>query len=59
MRAYFAYYVEIEKQIIETLGSSSKNLIARETARLINLHEASEGKNQLINLIKRIRKLTV
>jgi hypothetical protein len=59
MRASFADYADIEKQTIETLGSSSKNLIARETAKLINLHDDSEGKTQMTNLIELIKKLTV
>ena len=59
MRASFEDYAEIEKQVIETLGSSSKNLIARETAKLINLQDDSEGKTQMTNLIELIKKLTV
>ncbi|MCF0055387.1 ATP-dependent endonuclease [Dyadobacter sp. CY356] len=59
MRASFADYADIEKQTIETLGSSSKNLIARETAKLINLHDDSEGKTQMTGLIGRIKKLTL
>jgi putative ATP-dependent endonuclease of OLD family len=59
MRASFADYADIEKQTIETLGSSSKNLIARETAKLINLHDDSEGKTQMTKLIELIKKLTV
>lgn len=59
LRASFADYADLEKQTIETLGSSSKNLIARETAKIINLTVESEGKNQMINLIELIKKLTV
>lgn len=59
MRASFADYADIEKQTVETLGSSSKNLIARETAKLINLHDESEGKTQMSKLIELIKKLTV
>ncbi len=59
LRASFADYADIEKLTIETLGSSSKNLIARETGKLINLTVESEGKNQMINLIELIKKLTV
>ncbi len=59
LRASFADYSYIEKQTIETLGSSSKNLIARETAKIINLHYDSEGKAQMICLIDFIKKLTV
>lgn len=59
MRASFADYAELENQTIETLGSSSKNLIARETAKLINLQENSKGKTQMTNLIELIKKLTV
>lgn len=59
LRASFADYSDIEKQTIETLGSSSKNLIARETAKIINLHYDSEGKAQMICLIDFIKKLTV
>ncbi|MBK6825921.1 MAG: ATP-dependent endonuclease [Chitinophagaceae bacterium] len=59
MRASFGDYADNEKQTIETLGSSSKNLIARETAKLINLHDDSEGKTQMTTLIELIKKLTV
>lgn len=59
MRASFTDYADIEKQTIETLGSSSKNLIARETAKQINLKNESEGKTQMTNLIELIKKMTV
>ncbi len=59
MRASFAGYADIEEQIIEKLGSSSKNLIARETAKLINLPEDSEGKNKMTELIGVIKKLGI
>lgn len=59
LRASFADYVDTEKQIIETLGSSSKNLIARETAKVINLENVSEGKTQMNNLIELIKKMSV
>jgi putative ATP-dependent endonuclease of OLD family len=59
MRASFADYADLEKQTIETLGSSSKNLIARETAKLINLDDDSEGKTPMTKLIELIKKLTI
>lgn len=59
MRATFADYTDIEAKNIEILGSSSKNLIARETAKLINLSNDSEGKNQMTTLIESIKKLAV
>ncbi|NTW73103.1 MAG: AAA family ATPase [Eubacteriaceae bacterium] len=59
MRASFPDYIEIESKIVETLGSSSKNLIARETAKLVNLKDESDGKSQMTNLVEIIRKLTV
>lgn len=59
LRTSFADYEDLEKQTIETLGSSSKNLIARETAKLINLHDDSEGKTQMTKLIELIKNLTV
>lgn len=59
MRASFSDYIKIEKQTIETLGSNSKNLIARETAKLVDLQCDSEGKNQMNDLIERIKKLTL
>jgi putative ATP-dependent endonuclease of OLD family len=58
LRASFADYSEFETQTIETLGSSSKNLIARETAKQINLNDESEGKTRMIELIELINKLT-
>jgi putative ATP-dependent endonuclease of OLD family len=57
LRASFADYAELETQTIETLGSSSKNLIARETAKLINLHDDSEGRTQMIKLIELIKNI--
>ncbi|MEY4126207.1 MAG: hypothetical protein RL737_396 [Bacteroidota bacterium] len=59
LKASFADYADIEKLTIEILGSSSKNLIARETAKQINLHDESEGKTRMIELIELIKKLTV
>lgn len=59
MRASFVDYNEIEKRTEETLGSSSKNLIARETAKLVNLQDASDGKIQMTKLIEVIKKLTI
>ncbi|HMM80871.1 MAG TPA: AAA family ATPase [Pyrinomonadaceae bacterium] len=55
MRASFADYSDIEKQTIETLGSSSKNLIARETARRIDLGQVSDGRKKMEALIRQIR----
>jgi len=57
MRASFKDYSDLEKYVIEQLGSSSKNLIARETAKLIDLTNDSEGKNQLHTLIDKIKIL--
>lgn len=59
MRDSFADYSDIEKQAIEMVGSSSKNIIARETAKLINLQTESEGKNQMNSLIELIKNLTI
>lgn len=57
MRASFIDYLEIEEQMRETLGSSSKHIIARETARFVSLYEDSTGKKQLLELIERIKNL--
>lgn len=59
MRASFTDYTEIEEQNKEILGSSSKNLIARETAKLINLSNESVGKANMIDLIEKIKVLTI
>ena len=55
LRSSFDDYEKVEASNTEILGSSSKNLIARETARLINLEVASIGKEQLSNLIDGIK----
>lgn len=57
MRASFQDYSDVEKAVTEQLGSSSKNLIARETAKLIDLTSDSEGKKQLEILIEKIINL--
>ncbi len=57
MRASFQDYSEVEKAVAEQLGSSSKNLIARETAKRIDLPTESEGTQQLQILIERIKRL--
>ncbi len=57
MRASFDDYEEIEERMRESLGSSSKHIIARETARLLNLDIESKGKKQLIGLIEKIKNL--
>ncbi|XDD45255.1 ATP-dependent endonuclease [Leptospira sp. WS39.C2] len=57
MRNSFPDYENIENQIKETLGSSSKNLIARETAKQINLSSETEGKKQIEIIIEKIRHL--
>lgn len=59
MRASFKDYLDTEKNVVEQLGNSSKNLIARETAKLIDLANDSEGKKQLQALIDKIRNLTL
>ncbi|WP_332736862.1 ATP-dependent nuclease [Flavihumibacter sp.] len=59
MRVSFEDYGKIESQVIETLGNSSKNLIARETAKLINLEAKSEGKKQMQSLIELIKKMRI
>lgn len=59
LRASFADYADLEKNNIETLGSSSKNLIARETAKLINLTDNSVGKDELLKLIDLIKNLKI
>lgn len=58
MRASFDDYSSIEKNVAEQLGSSSKNLIARETARLIALNIDSEGKKQFQALIETVKALS-
>lgn len=57
MRTSFDDYEEIEEQMRESLGSNSKHIIARETARLLNLDIESTGKEQLIELIEKIKNL--
>ena len=59
MRDSFQDYLQVEAINIELLGSSSKNLIARETAKLITLSEESEGKTQLTKLIECIKDLRI
>lgn len=59
MRASFADYEKFEQLNKEMLGSSSKNLIARETAKLINLGQESEGLTQFKHLISLVEKLTI
>lgn len=59
MRASFIDYETFEQQNKEMLGSSSKNLIARETAKLVNIRQDSEGLTQLTALIMSINKLTI
>lgn len=59
MRTSFENYSVFEKKVIEQLGSSSKNLIARETAKLIDLKNESEGKKQLQLFIDKIKILTI
>lgn len=56
MRSSFDDYKEIEIQNRALLGNS-KNLIARESAKSINLSVESEGKKYLITLIENIKKL--
>lgn len=59
MRASFPDYANIEKQVVETLGSNSKNIIARETAKLVNLQDGSIGKTEMTSLIEFIRKMNL
>lgn len=55
MRGYFEDYEDTEKKIKNALGSTSKSLIARETAKLIDLESESKGKEQFITLIEKIK----
>lgn len=57
MRGSFSDYADVEKQVVESLGTSSKNLIAREAAKLINLDSESNGKKHLLDLIELIKGL--
>jgi len=57
MRNSFVDYEEIERTKREELGNSSKHIIARETAKNINLEVNSIGKSRMINLIDRIKNL--
>lgn len=57
MRNSFDDYEEEEKTVIEQIGSSSKNLIARETSKRINLDTDSLGKEKLFELIEVIKEL--
>ncbi len=59
MKNSFKDYAEIEKKVTLAIGSSSKNLIARETAKLVDINIRSEGKIQLKRLIEQVKKLTI
>lgn len=59
MRASFTDYDKIENENKEILGSSSKNLIARETAKSINLEQGIEGVTKFQQFIKLVRELKV
>ncbi|EKB50224.1 ATP-dependent nuclease [Cecembia lonarensis] len=59
MRSTFTDYAVIEEGKREQLGSSSKHIVARETARQINLEEESEGRERMLELIEKIRNLTL
>lgn len=59
MKTSFDDYSEIEERNRILLGSSSKNLIARETAKLINLDNESVGKSKMIDLIDKVKKMKI
>ncbi len=58
LRASFDDYQTIEQQQKELLGSSSKHIVARETAKNISLEASDIGREKLDELIAHIKALT-
>lgn len=59
MRASFEDYAEIEAEQKELLGSNSKHIIARETAKRVAIDVESVGQQRLLEVIERIKALEV
>lgn len=59
IRKSFEDYLEKEVSLKKELGSSSKHLIARETAIQINLEKDSLGKLKMLELIEKIKNLKI
>jgi putative ATP-dependent endonuclease of OLD family len=59
MRASFEDYAEIESEQKELLGSSSKHIIARETAKRVAIDVESVGQQRLLEVIERIKALEI
>lgn len=59
MRASFDDYAEIETEQKELLGSNSKHIIARETAKRVAIDVESVGQQRLLEVIERIKALEI
>lgn len=59
MRASFEDYAEIEVEQKELLGSNSKHIIARETAKRVAIDVESVGQQRLLEVIERIKALEI
>lgn len=59
MRASFEDYAEIETDQKALLGSNSKHIIARETAKRVAIDVESVGQQRLLEVIERIKALEV
>lgn len=57
MNASFPDYSKIEVEKGDVFGTSSKHIIAKETAKAVDLEIETEGKERLIELIEKIKSL--
>lgn len=59
LRASFEDYAEMEAEQKEILGSNSKHIIARETAKRVAIDVESVGQQRLLEVIERIKALEI
>lgn len=59
MTASFPDYSTIGKEKAEEFGTSSKHIVAKETAKSVDLESETEGNKRLLELIEKIKSLKI